>query len=210
MEDKLRERRRELLVRMAREMHGAVTDYIGYRGDNYGVNYGVALHTVRSIAQTFERNSSFAESIYNDSHRELRLAALWLVSTEEMDVVKLGFWADGLINTEVCEEAAFALFRYVDNASLYLMGRDDRMSQYAGLLTLSYCDAEVIMQSIERVRELSKSDFYPIAKAVVLCIERCAMGGAEYHKRTIELSKNLPQSVNIEYIKEELGWRLEL
>ena len=40
-----------LLGKIRKQMNGAMLDTFRYYGSNYGVNYGVALHTLRDMAQ---------------------------------------------------------------------------------------------------------------------------------------------------------------
>lgn len=98
-----------LLAAMRRERNGAVADGMRYYGTACGLNYGVSLPTVRSIARAEEPDHAFALYLYRQEVRELRLAALHIADPALLTLAELPAWAAGIVNSEVAEEAAFAL-----------------------------------------------------------------------------------------------------
>ena len=66
----------KLLGAMRKQMNGAVADAMFYYGNNYGLNYGVSLPTVRQIAREQSADHELALYLYKQQVRELRLAAL--------------------------------------------------------------------------------------------------------------------------------------
>lgn len=187
-------------------MHGVVTDYVGYKGEPYKINLGVALHTIRSIAQSQERDSELAKILYQESARELKLAALWLAGSDEVSGEELDFWAEGLINTEICDEAAFALLRYVEGSE-QLLYHPSEMVQYCALVTMSYLPGELIAEHLDRIVEVAAADSHHIAHGVVITLEQAARQREllDQIKMAIEQIKPLPRG---EYISEELEWRI--
>lgn len=125
-----------LLGELRRERNGAVADAMCLCGKPYGLNYGVSLPTLRRIARAETPDHDFARYLYVQDVRELRLAALYIAQLERVTMDEAAFWAAGIINSEVAEEASFALlsrvgvlpelFRSWITASLLL--------QYAALL----------------------------------------------------------------------------
>lgn len=125
-----------LLGELRRERNGAVADAMCLCGKPYGLNYGVSLPTLRRIARAETSDHDFARYLYVQDVRELRLAALYIAQPERVTMDEAAFWAAGIINSEVAEEASFALlsrvgvlpelFRSWITASLLL--------QYAALL----------------------------------------------------------------------------
>ena len=101
----------KLLGALRREMNGAVADGMYLYGKPYGLNYGVSLPTVRAIAQAEGHDHALARYLYRQQVRELRLAALHIAEPSRIDTAEAGFWAEGIINSEIAEEAAFALLR---------------------------------------------------------------------------------------------------
>lgn len=102
-----------LLGELRRERNGAVADAMCLCGKPYGLNYGVSLPTLRRIARAETSDHDFARYLYVQDVRELRLAALYIAQPERVTMDEAAFWAAGIINSEVAEEASFALLSRV-------------------------------------------------------------------------------------------------
>lgn len=92
-------------------MNGAVADSMYLYGKPYGLNYGVSLPTLRTIAKAEGHDHNLARYLYRQQVRELRLAALHIADPSCVDTAEAAFWAEGIINSEIAEEAAFAMLR---------------------------------------------------------------------------------------------------
>ena len=104
-----------LLRELRRERNGAVADSMRYYGTPYGLNYGVSLPTLRRIARAEAPDHGFARYLYRQDVRELRLAALHIACPACFTPEEFPAWAAGIVNSEIAEEAAFALLsRAVD------------------------------------------------------------------------------------------------
>ena len=112
-----------LLRELRRERNGAVADSMRYYGTPYGLNYGVSLPTLRRIARAEAPDHGFARYLYRQDVRELRLAALHIACPACLTPEEFPAWAAGIVNSEIAEEAAFAL-----------LSRPDALLQYAALL----------------------------------------------------------------------------
>lgn len=102
-----------LLGELRRERNGAVADAMCLCGKPYGLNYGVSLPTLRRIARAETPDHDFARYLYVQDVRELRLAALYIAQPERVTADEADFWAAGIVNSEVAEEASFALLSRV-------------------------------------------------------------------------------------------------
>ena len=102
-----------LLGELRRERNGAVADAMSPFGKPYGLNYGVSLLTLRQIARAERPDHDFARYLYVQDVRELRLAALYVAQAERVTADEAEFWAAGIVNSEVAEEASFALLSRV-------------------------------------------------------------------------------------------------
>lgn len=102
-----------LLGELRRERNGAVADAMCLCGKPYGLNYGVSLPTLRRIARAETSDHDFARYLYVQDVRELRLAALYIAQPERVTMDEAEFWAAGIVNSEVAEEASFALLSRV-------------------------------------------------------------------------------------------------
>ena len=98
-----------LLAAMRRERNGAVADGMRCYGAACGLNYGVSLPTIRNIARAEKPDHAFACYLYRQEVRELRLAALHIAEPRMLTTPELPAWEAGIVNSEVAEEAAFAL-----------------------------------------------------------------------------------------------------
>ena len=98
-----------LLRELRRERNGAVADSMRYYGTPYGLNYGVSLPTLRRIARAEAPDHGFARYLYRQDVRELRLAALHIACPACLTPEEFPAWAAGIVNSEIAEEAAFAL-----------------------------------------------------------------------------------------------------
>lgn len=103
-----------LLGELRRERNGAVADAMRFYGAPYGLNYGVSLPTLRRLARAETPDHDFARYLYRQEVRELRLAALHIACPERLAPDEFSFWAAGIVNSEVAEEAAFALLSRAD------------------------------------------------------------------------------------------------
>lgn len=126
-----------LLRELRRERNGAVADSMRYYGTPYGLNYGVSLPTLRRIARAEAPDHDFARYLYRQDVRELRLAALHIASPACLTPDEFPVWAAGIVNSEIAEEAAFALLGRADAFpalfSAWIVS-PDALLQYAALL----------------------------------------------------------------------------
>ncbi len=98
-----------LLGEIRRERNGAVADSMRLVGLPYGLNYGVSLPTLRRLARAETPDHDFAEFLFRQDVRELRLAAFHIAEPDRLTPDDSAFWAAGIDNNELAEEAAFAL-----------------------------------------------------------------------------------------------------
>ena len=129
-----------LLGRFRRERNGVVADTMQYRGKAYGLNYGVSLPTIRAVARAERPDSDFARFLYRQDVRELKLAAFWIADPVQMTSVEFSDWGEGIANSEMAEECAFALMSRSPRGDEWGRAWCDTGNEllgYAGLLALS-------------------------------------------------------------------------
>lgn len=107
-------------------------------GRPYGLNYGVSLPTLRRLARSERPDHAFAEYLYRQDVRELRLAALHIAEPDRLTPESLPFWGAGLTNNELSEEAAFALLPrsplFPELYAAWLSPTSGLFCQYAALM----------------------------------------------------------------------------
>lgn len=101
------------MAAMRRERNGAVADDMRFYGAPYGLNYGVSLPTVRTIARGEEHDHEFARFLLQQQVRELRLAAFHIACPEKITREEFAVWGAAVINSEAAEEIAFGLLRHL-------------------------------------------------------------------------------------------------
>ena len=69
---------------------------------------------MRTLARACGRDHEFARYLYAQEVRELRLAAYHIAEPERLTADEFAFWGGGICNSEVAEEAAFALLGRID------------------------------------------------------------------------------------------------
>lgn len=204
-----------LLGAMRKQMNGAVADAMRYYGADYGLNYGVSLPTIRSIAQAEERNHQLALYLYKQQVRELRLAALHIADPVLLAPDSLDEWAEGIINSEVAEEMAFALLRYADALPAIFtewISSDNEFLAYAALRSAAATafgrEVAVVAQTIEAIDRFHTSRI--IAQAAVAVLAAAYEHNPEARLAVEQAINDLDDTISASYVKEEMAWRMDL
>ena len=202
-----------LLSRMRKEMNGAVADSMFCYGKPYGLNYGVSLPTVRSIARCEERSNDLADYLFKQQVRELQLAAMHIAEPEQISAEQVERWGEGIINSEMAEEMAFALLRhlsFIDKVYQAWTQSESEFKVYSALLSAAKSSLAEKVQTLEPIGQIVKCypTSRPIAKGVVALLSEAYR--FEEQKPIIKaLLESLEPSSTADYIKEEMEWRIE-
>lgn len=208
-----------LLGAMRKQMNGAVADAMRYYGDKYGLNYGVSLPTLRSIATTEQRDHSLAQYLYKQQVRELRLAALHIAEPEKMILREAGFWAEGVINSEIAEEMSFALLSKAADAKPIIeewSKSDNEYLVYAALMAAARCADNISQELILSTTDII--DKYPSSRIIAQGIVTLFVAAYASNKEAVtsimakikEATKPQQNGFSVvQYITEELEWRIE-
>lgn len=204
-----------LLGAMRKQMNGAVADTMHYYGAKYGLNYGVSLPTVREIARREGTDHALALYLYKQQVRELRLAALHIADPKQVTLTTIDEWAEGIINSEVAEEMAFALLRYVEALPEIFeswITSQNEMLAYAALMAAAATavgrKAEVVESVINAVEDFPHSRI--IAQGAVATLAAAAECDVEARRKVEAALTGLEDSVAAKYLREEMEWRLEI
>lgn len=203
-----------LLGAMRKQMNGAVADAMYYYGADYGLNYGVSLPTVRQIAREQEKDHALALYLYKQQVRELRLAALHIAQAEAITMEELPTWAEGVINSEIAEEMAFALLPHTTILSDIFAAwseSDNEFLAYATLMAAARSelarDTNIVNVTPNILSRFSASRI--IAQGVVALLAAAYDCDAEARKAVAEVIEELEESPAADYVKEEMSWRME-
>lgn len=193
-------------------MNGAVADAMFYYGANYGLNYGVSLPTVREIAKQEGCDHALAQYLFKQQVRELKLAALHIADPAEITPTNADEWAEGINNSELAEEAAFALLNRVPAVQEIIprwMASDNEFTAYAAMMAAARCkslstkELNLITDVVERY-PISR----PIAQGAVAMLSAAHLND-ELKECVKKVLASLTSSPATEYISDEMSWRLE-
>ena len=201
-----------LLGELRRDRNGMAADAMCSYGGQYGVNYGVAAHTIRDRAKAEGTDHSFAEYLYRQDVRELRIAGLWIANPELIKPADFHFWAAGIINSEIAEQAALALLSKVERI-------DDLLAAWSQSENVLLCYAAMlaVARNAKRDDEMSLGALYNIIEAfpdnrlagqgAVVLLSAIAERDAEAVVRFIETQ---PQNSTAQFVREEIEWRVTI
>lgn len=199
-----------LLGAVRKQMNGAVLDTLRYYGADYGLNYGVAIHSLRETARETGRDDGFARFLYRQQVRELRIIALWIAEPDCTTAADFPFWAAGIINSEVAEQAAHALLSQIDDIDALLAGwcaSENALLAYAALLAASRSVRASVGAVTEGVR--SAVGRFPDNRIVAQgAIAALASVAGEHRERVLLLLDGLDDTPTARLVRDEMSWRM--
>ena len=199
-----------LLGELRREMNGAVADSMRYYGTRYGLNYGVSLPTIRTIASKEPANNDLALYLLKQDVRELRLAALHIAEPTHFDESK-ELWQKGITTSEIAEEMAFALLSHISNfEDLYKewSTADDELIVYAVLMAAArqVCCIKAHITTLPDI--ISRhSDSRLVAQGIIAILSSALAKNLKEEVQAV--LHTLPDCKAQEYISDEMSWRME-
>lgn len=203
-----------LLGRVRKQMNGAVAESMATHNQNYGLNYGVSIATLREIVAQEPKDYAFAKYLYQQQVRELKLCACHIADAQQLDTHEFPFWSRGIANAELAEELAFALLSKIYDINS-LMGvwstESNEMVAYAALMASSRNErttSEVAFIAAEKAVRANPNSVY-IANGVVTLICYIASRDKSVKVGIPTLIERMPDSATKRKIVEELEWQLE-
>ena len=204
----LEQKKRLLLYRLRKEMNGAALDTMRYFGADYERNYGVQIYAIRNLAREIGIDHELATSFYAQNIREMRLVALWIADADKVSVADFPFWAEGIINSEVAEQASHALLSRVACVNELLQAwskSSNALLAYCALLSAarsSGVDEQVAVDSI-LVAVNNFSDNRLVAQGATALAINLSDNGIK------ELISRLSDTPTATLLREEIGWRID-
>ena len=204
----LEQKKRLLLYRLRKEMNGAALDTMCYFGADYERNYGVQIYAIRNLAREIGTDHDLAVSFYTENIREVRLVALWIADAEQVGVADFDFWASGIINSEVAEQASHALLSRIAPISELLTAwcaSDNALLAYCALLSAARNGGVESATAVEAIAQAvtSFSDNRLVAQgATALAINLP-------DEAVRKLLEKMPDNPTAKHIREEIAWRVE-
>ena len=189
-------------------MNGAALDTMCYFGADYERNYGVQIYAIRNLAREIGTDHTLAEYFYTQNIREVRLVALWIADAEQVGVANFDFWGEGIINSEVAEQASHALLSRIACVAELLTkwsASNNALLAYSALLASARnggVESSVAISAI--LSAVTKFDDNRLvaqgATALAMQIDDRAVA---------ELLEKLPDNPTAQLLREEVAWRVE-
>lgn len=200
-----------LLGKIRKQMNGAVLDTFRYYGAKYGMNYGVALHSLREMAREVGCDDDLAHFLYRQQVRELQIIALWIADAKGVTIEQFEHWAAGIINSEIAEQAAQGLLSKIEQIDALLeqwCGGENELLAYAALLAASRSE-KVSALSVQRAVNKSINTFSDNHLAVQGVVALLSSQIAKNRALVEAILATLPDNKSAAAVREEIAWRLE-
>ena len=204
----LEQKKRLLLYRLRKEMNGAALDTMRYFGADYERNYGVQIYAIRNLAREIGTDHELATFFYSQNIREMRLVALWIADADKVSVADFAFWAEGVINSEVAEQASHALLSRIEPISILLSewcASESALLAYCALLSAARSgrvEESIAVESI--LLAVAKfADNRLVAQGATALAMNLSDNGVK------ELISQLPDNPTASLLREEIAWRIE-
>ena len=204
----LEQKKRLLLYRLRKEMNGAALDTMRYFGEDYERNYGVQIYAIRNLAREIGSDHELATYFYTQNIREVRLVALWIADAGKVSVADFSFWASGIINSEVAEQASHALLSCIEPVAALLAewcASENTLLAYCALLSAARNGRVETDAAIEAI----------LSAVAKFSNNRLVAQGATALAMTLsddavqQLLEQLPENPTATLIREEIAWRVE-
>ncbi len=202
-----------LLGAVRKEMNGAALDSLRYYGADYGLNYGAPIPALRAIARAEGTDDEFARFLYRQQVRELRIIALWIAEPAKTTPADFPFWAEGIVNSEVAEQAAQALLSRIADIDTLLQewcDSDNELLAYTALQAASrstVVSAETAFDAV-KCAVARFHDNHLTAQGAVALLSAVAEKNKERPMVRAFLFQ-LPSCPTVAAIRDEMSWRLE-
>lgn len=189
-----------LLGAFRRERNGAVADSMRFYGAPCGLNYGVSLPTLRTLARAEAADHDFAKYLWRQDVRCLRLAALHIADPARLTPGEFAFWGDGLLNSEIAAEAAFALLSRIgafpELFAAWIAPDAGWLRQYAAV--------------VHGAAAASIPEAHLLAHGAVALFTALGTRNEENRQAVLRAAGSLGQLPAEACVHEELAWRLEV
>lgn len=200
-----------LLGKIRKQMNGAVLDTFRYYGAKYGMNYGVAIHSLREMAREIGMDNDLAQFLLCQQVRELQIIAFWIADSAVVTADTFDVWASKIINSELSEQAAQGLFCKIDAIDALLekwSSSNNELLAYSALLAASR-SAKVSDTAVQNAVKNVVAHFADNHLAAQGISRLLAAKIATNRALVVEIISALPTNKTAESVREEIAWQLE-
>ena len=165
---------------------------------------------MRETARETGHDDDFARFLYRQQVRELRIIALWIAEPERTAATDFPFWAAGIINSEVAEQAAHALLSQIEDIDTLLAewcASENALLAYAALLAAARSvkvSADAVIGGVRNAVERF-SDNRIVAQGAVAALASVV---GQCREKVLLLLDSFVASPTAGLIREEMSWRI--
>ena len=201
-----------LLSDLRRERNGLAADTMKVAGRPCGLNLGVSLPTIKSIACAQPCDHDFACSLYRQDVRELKIAALCIADPSQVDADTVMFWLGGACNSELAEMAALLLLSRASCAGVLTGERYmyDELSCYAVLMSSARSEAVTVagvLTAAERALAMYPDSKY-VARGAVAAVVSASRRDNAAARVFVERMRGKPDTASVRMFVDEAEWQI--
>ena len=200
-----------LLGKIRKQMNGAVLDTFRYYGAKYGMNYGVAIHSLRDMAREIGTDDDLAGFLFRQQVRELQIIALWIADAAAVTPETFDVWHSRIINSELAEQAAQGLLCRITAIDTLLerwCAEGSELAAYTALLAASRSDivTDTALQSAVNNTVTRFADNHLAAQGVSRLLSAKI---AKNRQMVADILAAMPNNKSADSVREQVAWQLE-
>lgn len=200
-----------LLGKIRKQMNGAVLDTFRYYGAKYGMNYGVAIHSLRDMAREMGTDDSLSQFLFLQQVRELQIIAFWIADPLSVTEDTFDMWTDRVINSELAEQAAQGLLCKIETIDALLdrwCSSGNELAAYAALLAASRSD-KISDKAVQRAVNNTVTHFSDNHLAAQGLSRLLSAEIVKNRALVADILASLPDNKTANSVREEIAWQLE-
>lgn len=122
------------------QMNGVASQSMREKGVCGYVNWGIQLAALKNVAKEYGKDYDLAIALWKENVRECKILATLIMPHDRMSADLMPVWMEQTQTQEIAEYAAFNVYQYVENASIYAymwIASDNVFQQLSGYNILS-------------------------------------------------------------------------
>ena len=173
-------------------MNGTISHSMRTKGLNYKINWGVPLHELKVMAQSYGKDPILAAELWKEDIRECKILATYIMPPEKMLPDMIDVWMEKVTTQEIAEILVLNLLQYVDSAPVLAyqwIASDDILRQITGYHLLSRlfmkkqeANERGINEFVDHAATALQSDHVGLKHAAANCVYRFMDLGDAYEK----------------------------
>lgn len=122
------------------QMNGVASASMREKGIGGYLNWGIGFPVLRDMAEKYGKDADLAIALWKENVRECKILATLVMPPSYMDSDMISVWMEQTATQEIAEYAAYNLYQFVDNASIYAfmwLSSNNEIEQVCGYNVLS-------------------------------------------------------------------------